>query len=269
MRFLRNRYSYEFIDDEQRKKYGGKIPFRYLEKLVAAGGRGAIYRDDSVGFNVYKPVIANRYDIYGRPIAYTLYTSNGSDILYNIQADDKNLIILQDHFDGSSLSYVVNYYAEQLGKVRETLLTNISAMRVPFLIQAPKEKKFEVERILKAMQEEPEVLVDPNLEFSEVVKIVELKVPDRLKTLEDEYNTIFGKFKEEIGFSSQNIDKKERLVAAEAENDDDTLKAFDNEPYEMRKLFIKEMDDKFGIQLRLIKANDDLYVSDTKEVKES
>lgn len=258
-RFLRNRYSYEFVDDEQRKEYESKLPFRYLEKQVSIYGRGAIYKHPKYGFAFYKTTMAGNLNIYGLPGTYFLYTYSGGNPL-KVAADDPNLIILQDNFDGSSLDPIAQHYGEQLGKIRETIITNVVAMRTPFIISAPKEKLLEVRMVMEAVNEAPEVLVDPNMEFSEAVKVLELKVPDRLKGLEDEYNITFGKFKEEIGFSANNVDKKERLVAEEAEQDDDMLKAFDNEPYENRKKFVKLMKDNFDIDLKLVKANEDLYM---------
>lgn len=258
-RFLRNRYSYEFVDDEQRKEYESKLPFRYLEKQVSIYGRGAIYKHPKYGFAFYKTTMAGNLSIYGLPNTYFLYTYSGGNPL-KVQADDPNLIILQDNFDGSSLDIIAQHYGEQLGKIRETIITNVFTMRTPFIISAPKEKLLEVRMIMEAINEAPDVLADPNLEMSEAIKVFDLKTPDHLKTLEDEYNTTFGKFKEEIGFSANTVDKKERLVADEAEQDEDMLKAFDTEPYENRKRFVKLMDDKFGIKLKLVKANEDLYL---------
>lgn len=258
-RFLRNRYSYRFKNDEDRKQYIGKLPFRYLEKTVSRYGRAAIYNHPDYGIAIYKAVMAGNLNIYGLPGTYFLYTANGGNIA-KVQADDPDLLLLQDNFDGSSLDAIALQYGEQLGKIRETIITNTVAMRTPFIISAPKEKVLEVRMVLEAVNEAPEVLVDPNMEFQEAIKIFETKTPDRLKSLEDEYNTTFGKFKEEIGFTSQNVDKKERLVAAEAEDDEDTLKAFDNEAYENRLMFIEGMKDKFDIELELVKANNDLYL---------
>jgi len=260
MRFLRNRYSYKFVDEDQRKELENKIPFRYLEKLVAMYGRGAVYKQDLVGYGVFKPVMAGNLNIYGNPGTYWLYTANGQETI-KVQANDPNLLILQDNFDGSSFESIASYYAEQMGKTRETIVTNVHTMRVPFIITAPKEQLLAVRMALEAINEMPEVITDPNImnDIKELIGVVDLKTPDHLKSLEDEYNITFSKFKEEIGFSSQNIDKKERLVAAEAEDDKDTLKAFDNEPYENRQKFITAMNDKFGVKLKLIKANDDLY----------
>lgn len=258
-RFLRNRYSYEFIDDDQRKKYESLLPFRYMEKTVSLSGRVAIYKHPKYGIAIYKTTMAGNLNIYGLPGTYFLYTFSGGNP-HKVAADDPNLIILQDNFDGSSLDVIAQQYGEQLGKIRETIITNVFTMRTPFIVSAPKEKTLEVRMIMEAINEAPDVLVDPNLEMSEAIKVFKTETPDRLKSLEDEYNTTFGKFKEEVGFSANTVDKKERLVAEEAEQDDDMLKAFDSEAYENRKKFIKHMADKFDIKLKLIKANEDLYI---------
>lgn len=258
MRFVRNRYSYTFVSDTDKDKYEDKIPFRYAEKLVATTGRAAIYNHPDYGMAIYKPVMAGSLDIYGRPNMYFLYTANGG-VSIKVPSDDKDLLLLQDYFDGTSLVQTMTRYAVMLGKIRETIATNTHAMRTPWLISAPKEQVQTVRMMLEAVNEAPEVINDPNLDFQELIKVVKTETPDNLKSLEDEYNTTFAKFKEEIGFASQNIDKKERLVAAEAEDDEGMLKAFDNEPYENRKKFIEGMKKKFSIELTLIKANADLY----------
>lgn len=264
MRFLRNRYGYEYIDETQKKQYRRKIPFQYLEKLVSETGRAAIYEHPEYGIAVYKAVMAGNLNIYGQPNTYFLYTANGTQTI-QVQADDAKLVILQDNFNGAPLARIAERYGDMLGKARETINTNIHAMRTPFLVQAPKEKLLEVRMAMEAMNEAPEVIVDPNLEFSETVKVIDMKMPDRLKSLEDEYNTIMGKFMEEVGFATNTIDKKERLVAGEAEDDDEILKAFDGEAYRYRLTFIELMEEQFGIKLKLVKANSDLYIQITPE----
>lgn len=259
MRFLRNRYAYEFTDEAQKKKYRSKLPFIYMERLIAEYGRAAVYNHPDYGIAIYKPTMAGNLNIFGQPNTYFLYTSNGTQG-FKVQADDPNLIVLMDNFSGMAYNQLAYRYGEMLGKIRETITTNVFAMRTPFILSAPKEKVLEVRMLMEAVNEAPDVLVDPNVEFSEAVKVWKTETPDRLKSLEDEYNTTIGKFMEEIGFSSQNIDKKERLVAAEAEDDEGMLKAFDNEPYQARKTFIELMEEKFEIKLKLIKANDDLYM---------
>lgn len=259
MRFLRNRYTYTYKNDEQKKKYRAKLPFIYLERLVAEYGRAAIYEHEDYGIAIYKCTMAGNLNIFGQPNTYFLYTANGAAAI-KVQADDPKLIILRDNFSGFAYTQLAYRYGDMLGKIRESIMTNVAAMRTPFLISAPKEKVLEVRMLLEAVNESVDVLTDPNLEFAETVKVVDLKVPDRLKTLEDEYNTTIGKFMEEIGFSSNSVDKKERLVAAEAEDDEGMLKAFDSEPYMERLTFVELMKEKFDIELELVKANEDLYM---------
>ena len=260
MRFLRNRYTYKFKDETQKKKYRSNLPWIYLERMVAEYGRVAVYEHEDYGIAVYKATMAGNLNIFGQPNTYFLYTSNGAPAI-KVQADDPKLIILMDNFSGFAYAQLAYRYGDMLGKIRESIMTNVAAMRTPFLVQAPKEKVLEVRMALEAVNESVDVIVDPNLEFSETIKVVDLKVPDRLKGLEDEYNTTLAKFKEEIGFSNNSVDKKERLVAAEAEDDADMLKAFDSEPYQARLTFVELMKEKFDIDLELVKANDDLYIT--------
>lgn len=256
---LSNRYGYIFKDEEQGERYDYSLPFRYLENTVTLTGRAAVYKHNDYGLSIYRVVMAGNLDIYGRPANYFLYTANGGKVM-NVKADDPDLIILQDNFKGEPLSLLADRYGEQLGKIRETIITNVFTMRTPFLLSAEKEQILSVRLALEAMNEAPYVLEDKSLGMDQKsIQVADLKTPDNLKSLEDEYNTTFSKFKEEIGFSSNNVDKKERLVAAEAEDDNSTLIAFDNEPYENRIKFIKQMDKKFGIKLELIKANIDIY----------
>ena len=252
-RFLRNRYSYIFESEEKKKELEAAIPFRYLEKIVALEGRAAVYKRENYGFGVYKMVMAGDLDFHGNPGTYHLRNANGS-VNLKVKADDENLVILQDHFDGSSLQSLVYYYGEQMGKVRETISTNVHGMRHPFLLRAPKKLVETIELALEAMQESTKVVLDDGVmgEFGDSLSVVDLKTPDNLKSLEDEFNVLFSNFKGDIGFTSNNVDKKERLVAAEAD--------FDNEPYENRRHFIEQMDKKFSIKLTLVKANDQLYM---------
>ena len=268
MRFLRNRYSYVYTDVQQAIDYENALSFDYMEQTLVQYGRVAVYKHPSYGLGVYRATRAYGLNIYGQPDAYFLYTANGTQMFDHVAADDDDLIILKDNYAGEPFRYIAERYGIKLGKLRETIDTNIFAMRTPFIVQAPKEKALEVKMIMQALNEEPEVFEDPNMEFAETIKIHDMKTPDRLKSLEDEYNTLIGKFLEEVGFSFKNIDKKERLTAEEASDDEGFLKAFDGEAYRNRLKFIKQMEQKFEIKLELVKSNQDLYTIDKPVVKD-
>lgn len=254
MRIVKNRYSYIIKDNPDKIV----LPFRYVEKTVAESGRVAIYKHPDYGVAAYRAVMAGNLNIYGLPNTYFLYTANGKNMVSQVNADDENLIIMSDMYNGEALSLIADRYAEMLGKIRETISTNIAAMRTPFIVQAPKERMLEVRLALEAVNESPEVVVDDNFDFAKTINVVELKTPDNLETLEVEYHNTFSRFLEEIGFSSVLITKKERLVSAEADSNGSTLIAFDNEAYESRVNFVLELKEKFNLDVELVKSNIDI-----------
>ena len=254
MRIVKNRYSYIIKDNPDKIV----LPFRYVEKTVAESGRVAIYKHPDYGVAAYRAVMAGNLNIYGLPNTYFLYTANGKNMVSQVNADDKNLIIMSDMYNGEALSLIADRYAEMLGRIRETISTNIAAMRTPFIVQAPKERMLEVRLALEAVNESPEVVVDDNFDFAKTINVVELKTPDNLETLEVEYHNTFSRFLEEIGFSSVLITKKERLVSAEADSNGSTLIAFDNEAYESRVNFVLELKEKFNLDVELVKSNIDI-----------
>ena len=254
MRIVKNRYSYIIKDNPDKIV----LPFRYVEKTVAESGRVAIYKHPDYGVAAYRAVMAGNINIYGLPNTYFLYTANGKNMVSQVNADDENLIIMSDMYTGEALSLIADRYAEMLGKIRETISTNIAAMRTPFIVQAPKERMLEVRLALEAVNESPEVVVDDNFDFAKTINVVELKTPDNLETLEVEYHNTFSRFLEEIGFSSVLITKKERLVSAEADSNGSTLIAFDNEAYESRVNFVLELKEKFNLDVELVKSNIDI-----------
>lgn len=254
MRIVKNRYSYIIKDNPDKIV----LPFRYVEKTVAESGRVAIYKHPDYGVAAYRAVMAGNLNIYGLPNTYFLFTANGKNMVSQVNADDENLIIMSDMYNGEALSLIADRYAEMLGRIRETISTNIAAMRTPFIVQAPKERMLEVRLALEAVNESPEVVVDDNFDFAKTINVVELKTPDNLETLEVEYHNTFSRFLEEIGFSSVLITKKERLVSAEADSNGSTLIAFDNEAYESRVNFVLELKEKFNLDVELVKSNIDI-----------
>lgn len=254
MRIVNNRYSYIIKDNPDKIN----LPFRYIEKTVADYGRVAIYKHPDYGVAAYKAVMAGNLNIYGLPNTYFLYTANGRNMVSQVNADDPDLIIMTDTYLGTPLSQIADRYAEMLGKIRETISTNVAAMRTPFIVQAPKERMLEVRLALEAVNEAPEVVVDDNFDFAKTINVVELKTPDNLETLEVEYHNTFSRFLEEIGFSSVLITKKERLVSAEADANGSTLIAFDNEAYESRVNFVLALKEKFNLDVELVKSNIDI-----------
>lgn len=254
MRIVNNRYSYIIKENPDKIV----LPFRYVEKTVAESGRVAVYKHPDYGVAAYRAVMAGNLNIYGLPNTYFLYTANGKNMVSQVQADDPDLIIMSDMYNGQALSLIADRYAEMLGKIRETISTNIAAMRTPFIVQAPKERMLEVRLALEAVNESPEVVVDDNFDFAKTINVVELKTPDNLETLEVEYHNTFSRFLEEIGFSSVLITKKERLVSAEADSNGSTLIAFDNEAYESRVNFVLALKEKFNLDVELVKSNIDI-----------
>lgn len=223
----RDRYRYENTE-------GKNDMFDFMEKMIVKEGKVAMYDHPENGLMALRARQANGLrTIYGKPSKWILYDFLGKIITW-VEMDDPRLFMVFDNPDFVPLIHVCHNYAAQLSMVDDARESNLIATKKPFLISARKQQMETIEDALKSFVNEVAVVEDEHIDLQENIKVFNLEAHLYVRELREERNSIFFDFLKQLGYTNQIIDKRERLVAQEAENGFDVLMAADIVGYQKR-----------------------------------
>lgn len=258
----RDRYRYENTD-------GKKDLFDFMEKIVVRDGKCMVYDHPTQGLQALRGRQATgRRTIYGKPSAWILYDFMGR-IVKRVEFDDPRVFVVFDDPDFIPLVKVCHTFAAKLSLIDDSMESNLIAIKKPFIISAKGEQLAGIKDTLAAFVNDMAIVEDSHIDIKENIKVFDLKAEIQTKELRDERERTFFDFLRQLGYTNQVIDKRERLVAQEAENGFDVLMAADIIGYQKRQELIDWLKNHKGgpkystVQhlpdVVLLKANDRIY----------
>ena len=119
-------------------------------------------------------------------------------------------------------STLINRTAKVLAEIKAEMLTNIRQQRTPF-IGFTKDGNITSKKFYQQLEDgNPFIRVDSDVYGDDVNKLVTImptQTPNLAPTLQDSWKNAMSEFLQMIGTHSSHVDKKERLLAQEADQD--------------------------------------------------
>lgn len=141
----------------------------------------------------------------------------------------------------------VEFFAMELANIASLARSVRLKMRAPYLVAT---RKGQISRtsVVNAIRSGEEVIeLSENLDVDSMVQVLDLKVPvEYLPRLKDEFNNKLSEMLTMFGINNVGIDKKERLVTAEAEGNNQLINASGNVYLDSRREAIELLNLRFG-----------------------
>ena len=178
------------------------------------GGFGVAKTDDSYITKILQekePQVVTRLnmDIIKPPIYVTI--SNKFSFYTGQQASDVNL---------------VDRTASTLAEIKASIIANIRQQKTPF-VGFTKDGNLTSKVVWQELQSgKPFIQIDSSQfddDIRKVITTMPVQTPNLAPTLQDSWNSAMSEFLTLVGINNSNIDKKERLVASEADANDEQI----------------------------------------------
>lgn len=218
---------------------------RFLELCLFGEGRAIFFKDEVVGECVMRTTVAGRLDIYGIPLGRRAYAVNG----YNKELDETNSVIIFNNMLHTSSRLDVELFSRKLWDLDRAIDVNAKAQKTPVLIACEESQRLTMKNLY--MQYEgntPVIYGDKNLNPN-ALKVLNTQAPyvaDKLYTLKTQ---IWNEALTYLGIPNLSVEKKERLVTGEVNNDQADAMAYRNSKLYARQEACDKINKMFGLNI--------------------
>ena len=215
----------------------------FIERKLIENGHIAFFEDEELGYLLQSGTRGERLNIYDQPTTYL--PVNASNVKFErmviaySQADfdfinkehNKNkrlkpcIVIPNNNFYEPYLHYI-HLFCEKLADIEMTIQLNRNAQVTPFFVFVDDKSVLSLKNIFNKIQSfEPVVNLnrqkgkdgtDDFKQLDDYIKVFRTDAPFLLDKLHDEKNRVMNQLLTFIGINNNAVDKKERLVTAEA-----------------------------------------------------
>lgn len=206
-----------------------------------------LYKSPTLGLVLCKYMTGGEYDIYRKPIKVNLIALNGKPIAYNIPYED--IVLVRDNSFDIPPFLTANARLDKIMEQEKTLTQIIQLCRLPTILSADKSQTAVMKQVLRKIGNfEPFAIA--NKGFKDHIEQFDIKLtcdPMTIYELMDKYKDLTNA---SIGVYSTD-EKRERIVTAEIQANNDEVDFIYNDSYEQRLRFVNECNKKFGTKITL------------------
>lgn len=250
----------------------------FIERKLIENGDICFFYDNKLGYIVQAGTNANKLNIYDKPIEYMPVNSSNyhrfprKRIAYsleefnNILAVNKKykhtyepcIIIPNNNFNQPYLDYI-HLFCEKLADIEMTIQLNRNAQITPFFLLVDDKSVLSLKNIFnKIASFEPVVYVnkkkdksgqDDFKQMTDYINVFRTDAPYLLDKLHDEKNRVMNQLLTFIGINNNPIDKKERLVTAEAISNNGLISANIEVGWKSRRLAVELINKCYNLNI--------------------
>lgn len=240
---------------------------RFLEQSLFEDGQASVLYDTDKKLVINTRCADNgEINIYNLPTRINCFSVNFKTdrIVYNgiiedtLNKETQAVLMLNDEERLPSWVYVFEY-AERLADAQKTIDINVRAQRTPILILGSKKQKQSLENMYAQYDGyKPVIMGDEDYLSQDSIKAVNTGAPyvaDKIQNLKKEiWNEFLGTF----GINNINVEKKERLISAESDSNNEVTNYALKSYFDARKKAVKQINELFGTNIE-VKINADLF----------
>ena len=191
------------------------------------------------------------FDEYWRPTKIDLITLTGKPVANNV--DYKDVVVLHDNSMDIIPFITISEYINKINLIETTLAKNIKQARIPTFLTGSKEQVKQFMKIIAdAESNDPFAIADPKT--ADAMKQYDIKfaipVKDTLEVMKNYMNWTVQSF----GVYAGSTQKAERMLVSEVQSQTDYSDMIYQDEKDCREEFIKEINEKFGLNIKLVES---------------
>lgn len=221
-----------------------EIPSSYIEKCLIESGSGAFFEEN--GVLKFGAAYATE-NIYNVPTKWQIH--------YNGKIYSKSIldsVFVRCDLNNTPFIMYVLQYTDKITDIERTINTNVATHKMPFVFKTNDKKLLSYKNIVnQIMNNEVAIFLDESISMSdfEMFKTEQQYIIDKLDVHK---KFVYAEFKELLGFNNVQIEKKERLITDEAEqNNEIIVNGYVKSMIDERKDCCKKIKELFNIDINV------------------
>lgn len=222
------------------------VDVRWLELCLFEFGYCLFFFDDELGFLTLNCSIGGRLNVYRTPTLYRPITPSGI-VFPEYTIDDS--VLIWNNFTRTNTEWIIIQFAERLARLERTIDINVNAQKTPYVYVTDDNTRLSIENMAKKVEDfEPAIIANKSIDIENGVKLLDMKAPFVADKLEMQKRRIWNEAMTFLGVKNNGAEKRERLVAEEADGSDD-VEAMRFVMLNARQQACNQINEMFGLDI--------------------
>ena len=222
------------------------LSVRYIEKTEFYKGATIFFYDDALGAYLCTPVIlGGKWEVNDEPNHRVAYTKSG----YRKELNENNSVIIYNNFLRKPSCYDVNWEANRLADLEQSIDVNCKAQKTPVLILCSENERLSLEQLYNQYDGNyPFIFGEKDLNVRDV-KALSTGAPFVADKMYQIKMQIWNEALTHLGISNVSYQKKERLVSDEVIRNMGGTVASRYDRLVPRREAAEKINDMFGLKI--------------------
>ena len=224
---------------------------RHIEKALYKHGQCFFTLDKDFGYMCLPCSPSGEINIYGEPLGYVL-----TGVGYSKQVKDIEGVRIMNNDTAVPTVWHIDYYTKKMNEVDEVILQNLRQQRFPYVMATTKNTEFTVKNIAKKIEEKEDfIFMDKSLTDGDGlgIQVIPTLAPYLLDKLQIQKLEFERELLTHLGINTV-AEKKERLIAVEANANNEHIALNLDLGYKSRKRACELINAKYGLNINVIKV---------------
>lgn len=237
---------------------------RFLEKTLYFKGKAAVLDVENIGLINTCCSTSGEIDIYNEPTSLQCYSNRFNEkrnVYKGIKPENpySDCVEVYNNYSALPTLATIELFATRLAECDRICDVNINAQKTPITWVTDDKTKLS---IINAMAQyegnEPFIVVDKNFNTSEALKVLKSDAPFVADKIMNYKKEIWNEFLTFIGVNNVMVDKSERLIKAEANQNNELINLNLQAFLTPRKEACKKINERYGTNID-VRVRSDLY----------
>lgn len=185
-----------------------------------------------------------------RPVWYDIA---GNRVVGDVLGNDE-CVIIQNNEDLVPSENLILPWVKRYAQIQATIDNNIMFQNFPVVIEMEEEKDLEAKIIGNVLETFQRMIINHGTgDILKKLEVINLNVPYLADKLRMERDDADANVLQILGVNNVNIEKKERLLVAEAESNNEELELTAHAPYQLRTSACERAKELFGVEIECIR----------------